>query len=49
MHSPSVRTNGGSQHIYSDEMPFIQDQHEFYDHWPAEVWEVIESHEVNRE
>lgn len=32
--------------IYSDEMFYIQDPHELYKHWPADVWQAIEKHEV---
>jgi hypothetical protein len=32
--------------IYSDEMFYIQDPRQFYNHWPAEVWQAIEKHEV---
>ena len=32
--------------IYSDEMLFIQDPRELYKHWPADVWQSIEKHEV---
>jgi len=32
--------------IYSDEMFFIQDPHDLYKHWPAEVWQAVERHEV---
>ena len=32
--------------IYSDEMFFIQDPHELYKHWPADVWQAVEQHEV---
>ena len=32
--------------IYSDEMFFIEDPHELYKHWPADVWRSIEQHEV---
>jgi hypothetical protein len=32
--------------IYSDDMLFIQDPHELYKHWPAEVWTAIENHQV---
>ena len=28
--------------IYSDEMFFVQDPHELYKHWPADVWEAID-------
>jgi hypothetical protein len=37
---------GGDYQIYSDEMLYIQDPHELYKHWPAEVWEAIGKHEV---
>jgi len=36
----------GSYRIYSDDMMFIQDPHELYKHWPADVWQAIEHHEV---
>jgi hypothetical protein len=32
--------------IYSDEMLYIQDPHELYKHWPADMWQSIEKHEV---
>jgi len=32
--------------IYSDEMLYLQDPHELYKHWPAEVWSAVEKHEV---
>ena len=28
------------------DMLFIQDPHELYKHWPAEVWRAIENHQV---
>ena len=31
---------GDSYQIYSDEMFFIQDPHELYKHWPADVWAI---------
>jgi hypothetical protein len=36
----------GSYSIYSDDMLFIQDPHQLYKHWPAEVWNSIENHQV---
>jgi hypothetical protein len=36
----------GNYQIYSDEMLYIQDPHELYKHWPAEVWQAIDKHEV---
>src|SRR5258708_6956857 len=32
--------------IYSDEMFFVEDPHELYKHWPADVWQAVEQHEV---
>src|ERR1700724_4561169 len=32
--------------IYSDEMFFVEDPHELYKHWPANVWGAISGHEV---
>jgi hypothetical protein len=32
--------------IYSDEMFYIEDPHELYKHWSAEVWQAVERHEV---
>lgn len=36
----------GNYQIYSDEMLYIQDPHELYKHWPADVWQAIDKHEV---
>ena len=33
-------------HIYSDDMLFIQDPHDLYKHWSADVWQSIDKHEV---
>ena len=32
--------------IYSDEMFFIEDPHELYRHWSADVWQAVEQHEM---
>jgi hypothetical protein len=32
--------------FYSDDMLFIQDPHELYKHWPADVWTAIDNHQV---
>jgi hypothetical protein len=32
--------------IYSDEMFFIEDPHQLYKHWPADIWQSVERHEV---
>jgi hypothetical protein len=36
----------GQYKIYSDEMFFIQDPHELYKHWSADVWQAVKQHEV---
>jgi len=32
--------------IYSDEMFFVEDPHDLYKHWPADVWQAVEQHQV---
>ena len=34
--------------IYSDEMFFVEDPHNLYKHWPADVWQAVEQHEVKQ-
>jgi hypothetical protein len=36
----------GQFQIYSDDMFFIEDPHDLYKHWPADVWQSVERHEV---
>jgi hypothetical protein len=36
----------GEYHFSSDDMLFIQDPHELYKHWPADVWSAIDNHEL---
>src|ERR1700688_344343 len=38
--------NEGQYKIYSDEMFFVEDPHELYKHWPADVWHAVAQHEV---
>ena len=38
----------GDFKIYSDEIFFIEDPHELYKHWPAEVWKAIDEHRVEQ-
>src|ERR1700722_4397583 len=38
----------GNYKIYSDEMFFVEDPHELYKHWPADVWQAVGQHEVKR-
>jgi hypothetical protein len=32
--------------IYSDEMFFVEDPHDLYKHWSADVWQAVGQHEV---
>jgi hypothetical protein len=43
---PIGSSKAGEFQIYSDEMLFIQDPHDLYNHWPADVWNAIDSHQV---
>ncbi len=36
----------GQYKIYSDEMFYVEDPHDLYKHWPAEVWQAVQQHEV---
>jgi hypothetical protein len=36
----------GEYKIYSDEMFFVEDPHDLYKFWPADVWTAVEQHEV---
>jgi hypothetical protein len=38
--------NEGQYKFYSDEMFFVEDPHALYKHWPAEVWQAVDRHEV---
>ena len=37
----------GTYQIYSDDILFVQDPHELYKHWPADVWRAVDNHQVN--
>jgi|SRR5215831_1175079 len=39
--------NGGFK-IYSDEIFYIQDPRELYKHWPRDVWQAVEQHQVKQ-
>jgi hypothetical protein len=36
----------GQYKIYSDEMFFVEDPRELYKHWPVDVWQAVEQHQV---
>jgi len=37
---------GDDYKFYADDMLFIQDPHELYKHWPSDVWDAIDKHQV---
>jgi hypothetical protein len=37
---------GGDLKFYSDDMFFIEDPHQLYKHWPADIWQSIDQHQV---
>lgn len=42
-----IGTKQGDEYkFYVDDMLFIQDPHELYKHWPADVWNAIDQHEA---
>ncbi|MGA7849408.1 MAG: hypothetical protein WCA13_09895 [Terriglobales bacterium] len=43
---PIGAEKGTDFRIYSDDIFFIEDPHELYKHWPADVWQKIDAHEV---
>jgi hypothetical protein len=44
--APIGTEKSGDYRFYSDEMLFIQDPHQLYKHWPADVWQAIDQHQV---
>ncbi len=36
----------GQYQIYSDEMFYIEDPHQLYKHWPPDIWQAVDQHEV---
>ncbi len=36
----------GQYKIYSDEMFFVEDPRDLYKHWPPDVWQAVEQHQV---
>jgi hypothetical protein len=36
----------GQYKIYSDEMFYVEDPHELYKHWSADVWNSVQQHEI---
>lgn len=40
------KEQSGDYKIYSDEIFFIQDPRDLYKHWPPDVWQAVEQHQV---
>lgn len=43
---PIGTARGGQYTIYADEALFYEDPHELYRHWPADIWQAVERHEI---
>jgi hypothetical protein len=43
---PIGAEKGSDFRILSDDIFFIEDPHDLYKHWPADVWNKIDAHEV---
>lgn len=39
-------SENGEFKIYSDEIFYVQDPHDLYKHWPPEIWQAVEQHQV---
>jgi len=45
---PIGTESGGDVQIYADEMFFYEDPRDLYNFWPADVWDAISRHEVQK-
>ena len=43
---PIGAEKGGAFKLRADDIFFIEDPHDLYKHWPADVWKKIDAHEV---
>jgi hypothetical protein len=44
--TPIGTDRDGDYKFYSDDMMFIEDPHQLYKHWPVDVWQAIDQHQV---
>ena len=44
--APIGTERDGDYKFYSDDMLFLEDPHLLYKHWPADVWQAIDQHQV---
>jgi hypothetical protein len=45
--APIGAIRGGDFKLYTDQILFLEDPRELYQHWPADVWQNIDSHQVH--
>jgi hypothetical protein len=46
--TPIGTEQDGDYKFYSDDMLFIEDPHQLYKHWPTDVWQEIDQHQVKQ-
>lgn len=44
--SIGIEGENSEYQIYSDDLLFVEDPHELYKHWPSEVWQAVDQHQV---
>lgn len=44
--TPIGNENGREFKLFSDDMFFIEDPHQLYNHWSAGIWQAIDQHQV---
>jgi len=44
--APIGTEKAGDYRFYSDDMLFVEDPHELYKHWPGDVWQAVDQHQV---
>ena len=43
---PVGAVKGQDYSLYIDDLLYIQDPHDLYKHWPPEIWQAVENHQV---
>jgi len=44
--TPIGTRKGGDFKFWANEMLFIEDPHQLYKHWPADIWQAVDQHQV---
>ena len=44
--TPVGTEKDGDYRFYCNDMLFIEDPHQLYKHWPADVWQAVDQHQV---